>query len=143
MTVKALSPNVSVSSQISVEEAADAFHHGFRSIIGNRPDGEDPQQPDWAEIEAAAQGAGLETRHIPVSGNAIDEAAVAQFAEALETMPKPVLAYCRSGRRSAILWALSNNGSLTAEERIRTGKRAGFDFEPLRQRMEGPASGRA
>ena len=140
MTVKALSPNVSVSSQISVEEAAAARRDGFRSIIGNRPDGEEPDQPSWAEIEAAAQAAGLETRHIPVSGE-IADAAVAEFAEALETMPKPVLAYCRSGRRSAILWALSNNGSLTAEERIRTGKRAGFDFEPLRERMEGPASG--
>ena len=141
MTVKALSPNVSVSSQLSVEEAAAAFRNGFRSIIGNRPDGEAPGQPRWADVEAAAQAAGLETRHIPVSGNAIDQAAVAEFAQALETMPKPVLAYCGSGRRSAILWALSNNGSLTAEERIRTGKRAGFDFEPLRERMEGPASG--
>ena len=137
MTVKALSPNVSVSSQISVEEAAAARRDGFRSIIGNRPDGEAPGQPSWAEIEAAARAAGLETRHIPVTGNAIDDAAVAAFAEALETMPKPVLAYCGSGRRSAILWALSNNGSLTAEERIRTGKRAGFDFEPLRARMSG------
>ena len=135
MTVKALSPNVSVSPQISVEEAAAARRDGFRSIIGVRPDGEAPGQPSWAEIAAAARSAGLETRHIPVAGNAIDEAAVAEFAEALETMPKPVLAYCGSGKRSAILWALSNNGSLTAEERIRTGKRAGFDFAPLRARM--------
>ena len=71
----------------------------------------------------------------PAAGGAIDDVAVAEFAQALETMPKPVLAYCGSGKRSAILWALSNNGSLTAEERIRTGKRAGFDFEPLRDRM--------
>jgi len=137
VTVKALSPNVSVSSQISVAEAAAARREGFRSVIGNRPDGEASGQPSWAEIEAAAQAAGLETRHIPVANNAIDDVAVAEFAQALETMPKPVLAYCGSGRRSAILWALSNNGSLTAEERIRTGKRAGFDFEPLRERMEG------
>jgi sulfide:quinone oxidoreductase len=135
MTVKALSPNVSVSPQISVEEAAAAAENGFKSIIGNRPDGEAPGQPAWAEIEAAARGVGLETRHIPVAGAVIDEVAVAEFAQALETMPKPVLAYCGSGRRSAVLWALSNNGSLTAEERIRTGKRAGYDFEPLRARM--------
>ena len=137
MTVKALSPNLSVSPQISVDEATAAAHNGFRSIIGNRPDGEAPGQPAWSEIAAAAHGAGLETRHIPVAVNAIDEVAVAEFAQALETMPKPVLAYCGSGRRSAVLWALSNNGSLTAEERIRTGKRAGYDFEKLRARMEG------
>ena len=141
MTVKALSPNLSVSPQLSVEDAAAVGLNGFKSIIGNRPDGESPNQPSWAEVEAAARAAGLETRHIPVSGNAIDQAAVAEFAQALETMPKPVLAYCGSGRRSAILWALSNNGSLTAEERIRTGKRAGFDFEPLRERMEPPPPG--
>lgn len=140
MIVKALSPNVSVSPQISVEQAAAAGGDGFRSVICNRPDGEETEQPAWAQIEAAARAAGLETRHIPVSLDLIDEAAVAQFAEALETMPKPVLAYCRSGRRSAVLWALSNNGSLTAEERIRTGKRVGFDFEPLRARMEGSAA---
>ena len=139
MTVKALSPNVSVSPQISADEAAAAAQNGFRSIIGNRPDGEAPGQPAWSEIEAAARDAGLETRHIPVAINAIDEVAVAEFAQALETMPKPVLAYCGSGRRSAVLWALSNNGSLTAEERIRTGKRAGFDFERLRSRMTGDA----
>ena len=62
---------------------------------------------------------------------------IAAFAEALETMPKPVLAYCGSGRRSTILWALSNNGSLTADERIRTAARAGFDLEPHRARMAG------
>ena len=89
MTIKALSPNVSVSPQIDAEEAAAAAEKGFRSLICNRPDGEEGGQPDWATIAAAARGAGLETRHIPVVASAIDDTSVAEFSEALEAMPKP------------------------------------------------------
>lgn len=138
MTVKALSPNVSVSPQIAPEDVAPlAEAHGFKSLICNRPDGEEEDQPRWAEIAAAALEAGMETAHIPVTGKDFRPEAVAAFADALESMPKPVLAFCRTGTRSTILWALSNNGSLTADERIRTGTRAGFDLEPWREAMEG------
>lgn len=136
MSVKALSPNVSVSPQIAIGDLPDIATHGFKSVIGNRPDGEETGQPRWDEIAAAAQEAGLEARHIPVGTAGIDDDSVRDFAEALEALPKPVLAYCRTGTRSAILWALSNNGSLTADERVRTGARAGYDLEPYRDRME-------
>jgi sulfide:quinone oxidoreductase len=138
MTVKALSPNVSVSPQIAPADVASlAEAHGFRSLICNRPDGEEGGQPAWSEVAAAGLEAGLETAHIPVSGKDFRPEIVESFAAALETMPKPVLAYCRTGTRSTILWALSNNGSLTADERIRTGARAGYDLEPWRTAMEG------
>lgn len=138
MTVKALSPNVSVSPQIVPADVATLVEaHGFRSLICNRPDGEEDGQPSWAEVAAAGLEAGLETAHIPVSGKDFRPETVAAFADALEAMPKPVLAYCRTGTRSTILWALSNNGSLTADERIRTGARAGYDLEPWREAMEG------
>jgi len=138
MTVKALSPNVSVSPQISPADVAPlAEAGGFKSIICNRPDGEEEGQPDWAEVEAAARVAGLETAHIPVWGKDFRPETIAAFSNALEAMPKPVLAYCRTGTRCTILWALSNNGSLTADERIRTGARAGYDLEPWREAMEG------
>lgn len=138
MTVKALSPNVSVSPQIAPADIAPlAEAGGFKSLICNRPDGEEPDQPEWAAVEAAAHAAGLETAHIPVWGKDFPPETVAAFSDALETLPKPVLAYCRTGTRCTILWALSNNGSLTADERIRTGARAGYDLEPWRDEMEG------
>ena len=138
MTIKALSPNLSVSPQIAPAQiAAAASAHGFRSIICNRPDGEESDQPNCADIEGAARDFGLEFAHIPVSGKDFTRESVAAFAAALENLPKPVLAFCRTGTRSAVLWALSNNGSLTADERIRTGARAGYDLEPWRARMEG------
>jgi sulfide:quinone oxidoreductase len=137
MTVKALSPNLSVSQQIPLEDVASLTHAGgFKSLICNRPDGEEDGQPDWADVETAARAAGLETAHIPVWGKEFRPETVAAFANALEAMPKPVLAYCRTGTRSTILWALSNNGSLTADERIRTAARAGYDLEPWRAAME-------
>lgn len=138
MNPKALSPNLSVSPQIAPADAAAAAEQGFRSIICNRPDDEDANQPDFAAIAAAARDAGLESAHIPVSGKDFSPEAVAAFNQALETMPKPILAYCRTGTRGAVLWALSNNGALTAEERIRTGHRAGYDLEPFRARMSEP-----
>lgn len=135
MTIKALSPNVSVSPQIGLDDVAAAADHGFRSIISNRPDGEEAGLPDWAEFEAAARAAGLESRHIPVTALAISESDVAAFEQALEQLPKPILAFCRTGNRSTILWALANDGALTADERIRTAARAGYDLEPFRARM--------
>ena len=62
-----LDDTVSVAGQIAPEEMRALAGQGFRSIIGNRPDGEEPGQPDWAELEAAAREAGLETRHIPIA----------------------------------------------------------------------------
>ena len=142
MTIKALSPNVSVSPQIAVEDVATAADQGFRTIISNRPDGEDPDVPDWGEFEAAAKDAGLEARHIPVVAQNIGESDVAAFEKALEELPKPLLAFCRTGTRSTIMWALANDGALTADERIRTAARAGYDLEPFRARM-GDSSDRA
>ena len=135
MTIKALSPNVSVSPQIAADDVAAAAGQGFRAIISNRPDGEEPGVPDWAEFQAAAEAAGLESRHIPVTAQAISESDVAAFEQALEELPKPILAFCRTGTRSTIMWALANDGALTADERIRTAARAGYDLEPFRARM--------
>jgi len=135
MTIKALSPNVSVSPQIAVEDVAAAADQGFRTIISNRPDGEEAGVPAWAEFEGAAKEAGLEARHIPVVAQAISESDVAAFEQALEQLPKPILAFCRTGTRSTIMWALANDGALTADERIRTAARAGYDLEPYRARM--------
>lgn len=142
MTIKTLTPNVSVSPQIAVGDVAAVAEHGFRAIISNRPDGEEAGQPDWSEFAAAADDAGIAARHIPVTAQAISDSDVATFEQALEELPKPILAFCRTGTRSTIMWALANDGALTADERIRTAARAGYDLEPFRTRM-GDGSDRA
>jgi len=107
MTPKKLSAEISVAPQIEPSDIEGLAAQGFKSIICNRPDGEGADQPPFAEIERAAAAAGLGTRYVPVAaGNVTDEDA-AKFAAALAELPKPILAYCRSGTRSTTLWALS------------------------------------
>jgi len=134
MQLKPLSGELSVTPQISVPDVASLAELGFRSIIGNRPEGESPDQPSWNALEEAAGQHGLETCHIPVMASAISDADVDAFRVALRDLPKPIAAFCRTGMRSAILWALAN-GESTTVERIRTAARQGYDLEPFRVRM--------
>lgn len=76
---------------------------GFRSVICNRPDGEGVDQPTFDEIAAAARELGLEARYLPVEPNHIGDAEVAAFGALVNALPKPILAYCRSGNRAAML----------------------------------------
>jgi uncharacterized protein (TIGR01244 family) len=101
-----LTPAISVSPQISLEDCAAARDQGFAAIICNRPDDEDAGQPDAATIAAAAAAAGLRFTHIPVDASGIDTDHITAMAAALAE-GGPVLAYCRSGTRSTNLWALA------------------------------------
>ena len=107
MTLTQLSPNVSVRPQLFPAEVAAVAAAGFKGIINNRPDGEAPDQPSSAEIEAEAKRHGLAYRHIPiVPGQATEEDARA-FARAVREAGGPVLAFCRTGNRSAGLWKMT------------------------------------
>src|SRR5579859_5636724 len=95
----------SVAPQIAPADLAAAAAQGFTLVINNRPDGEAPDQPGSAQMEAAARAAGLDYVHIPVRGGpTLDqvEAVQAAIAEA----KGPVLAFCRSGTRSIVTWSL-------------------------------------
>ena len=119
----------STSPQISVADVAEAARQGFRTIINNRPDGEDPAQPSAAEIGAAAKAAGLAYHHIPVRGSPTPEQVEATRAVLQET-PEPVLAFCRSGTRSIITWSLSQatSGAISRSELVGLARGAGYDL---------------
>ena len=104
MQITQLDEKVSVCGQIAPEIMRALAEHGFRSIICNRPDGEEPGQPAWAEVEAAARNAGLEARNIPIASMEDIAARKGDFAQAIDEMPGPVLAYCRTGNRSGRLY---------------------------------------
>ena len=135
MKLAVLTPNVTALAQPSTNDIADLAQRGYRSVIGNRPDGESDDQPAWAELEAAAAQQGLESRHIPVVMGQITDEQVAEFRDALETLPKPIAVFCRSGTRAALLWALANQANLTVDERIAIAAKEGYDLEPFRQRL--------
>lgn len=134
-SVRTITPDFSVSAQVDPDDLQSLADAGFRSIISNRPDDEDPGQPDWSEIEAAAKAVGLEARHIPVIPGAIGSDDVANFATALDEMPRPILAFCRSGTRAASLWGLAQAGHRSPDEIIDAAANAGCDLSALRQRL--------
>ena len=110
MDEKKIAPDYAVSGQITPEEVKEVRARGYRSIMCNRPDDEQPGQPRFAEIEAAAREVGLAVAWVPVVSGAIIDADVEAFRKTLEELPHPVFAYCRSGTRSQNLWVLSRKG---------------------------------
>jgi sulfide:quinone oxidoreductase len=126
---------LTVSPQIAPEDIAAIKAAGFRSIVCHRPDGEGADQPLFREIEDAARAAGLEARHQPVvSGRMSDEDAVA-FGELMQALPKPVFAYCRTGTRSASLWALSQAKARPLPDILERTRAAGFDMGGIVRRI--------
>jgi uncharacterized protein (TIGR01244 family) len=120
---------VSVSPQISLAEVDEAAREGFRLIINNRPDGEEPGQPPSREFEAAAAAAGLAYVHIPVRGGPSHEQVESQ-RKVIAEADGPVLAFCRSGTRSIVTWAIGEalSGARERDELIRLGRDAGYDL---------------
>ena len=105
LPIRAVSPDVCVAPQLTPEAMAQAAAMGFKSVVNNRPDFEHgPGQPTSAEIEAAARAAGLEYRFLPVEGGYQSPEEIAAFAKLLGDLPKPMLAFCRSGARSTKLF---------------------------------------
>jgi uncharacterized protein (TIGR01244 family) len=122
----------SVSPQIEPEDLAVAKAQGYVLVINNRPDGESPGQPDSAIMAAAAKAEGLDYVHNAVWGGPTPEQIKAQ-ADAIATADGPVLAFCRSGTRSIVTWALgqAQSGVRDTAELVRLGAAAGYDLAPI------------
>ncbi|MBA3669554.1 MAG: TIGR01244 family phosphatase [Sphingomonas sp.] len=123
---------ISVCGQITAETVADLPAQGVTMLINNRPDGEDPGQPAAGDIEAAAERAGLAYRHIPII-RGMGPADVAAMAQAIDQADGgKVLAFCRSGNRSALVSALARRrqgiAQATIEEQLIA---AGVDPSPI------------
>jgi TIGR01244 family protein len=104
LNAQRLTADVAVAGQLEPAAMAEAAAAGFRSVVNNRPDFEGgPAQPTSADLEAAARAAGLDYAFLPVSPSVQSPEDVARFAALLDSMPKPILAFCRSGARSGKL----------------------------------------
>ena len=135
MAIRRLNDEISVADQISVADVEQIARDGFRSIVCNRPDGEAPDQPEYASIEAAAKDAGLEIRWQPVISGQMSDDDGREFGRIYEDLPKPVLAYCRTGTRCTALWSLSQAGQRPVEEILGVAAAAGYDMGPLGPRI--------
>ena len=125
-----------MSPQIAPEDVAAIAAQGYRAIICNRPDGEGADQPSFDEIDAAAKAAGLEARYVPVqSGHGARTRTSTAFGTALAEVQRPVLAYCRSGTRSATLWSFHESRKRPMPEILAATKAAGYDMNGVARRI--------
>ena len=106
LPIRQIDADVCVAAQLSPDAMAELARLGFRSVVNNRPDFEHgPDQPTSAAIEAAARAAGLEYRFLPVAGGYQSPEEIERMAALLAELPRPLLAFCRSGARSTRLYA--------------------------------------
>ncbi len=135
MDARTITAGLSVSPQITAADVQAVADQGFRAIICNRPDGEGMDQPNFDEIEAVARSLGLQTRYLPITaGKVQDEDAVA-FGALLTELPGPVLAYCRTGTRSATLWSLAVAPNKPVSDILAATKAAGYDMGGVVRRI--------
>lgn len=105
LPMQSIAPDICAAPQLTPEAMAEAAAMGFKSVVNNRPDFEHgPDQPTSAAIQAAAEAAGMEYRHLPVAGGYQSPAEIEAFAQLLEELPRPLLLFCRSGARSTRLF---------------------------------------
>jgi sulfide:quinone oxidoreductase len=123
-----LSDTLSVAGQISPADLPAIARAGFKSLICNRPDGESPGQFSHHDLAAAASQAGLTLAYQPVESGRVSQPDGWAFAALLNQLPGPTLAYCRSGLRSATLWALSQADSQQWPVLVQRAAAAGFNL---------------
>lgn len=126
MKIVRLTETVAVSQQITPENVAEIAAAGFRVLVNNRPDGEEPNQPTSADIAAAAEAAGLEYHYMPVNALNFPGPDVEQMGQLLNDTARPVLAFCRSGTRCANLW-VATRGDEARDQAARQAAQLGYD----------------
>ncbi|MDQ8757129.1 TIGR01244 family sulfur transferase [Sphingosinicella sp. LHD-64] len=131
----ALDEKVRVAGQIAPSDLPAIAATGVTLIVNNRPDGEEFGQPTGADIETAARAIGLDYRYIPVAGGFSPDQ-VSAMAEALDAAAGEALVFCRSGTRSAYLWALARAAQgVAGATLIVQASAAGYDLSPLRNHL--------
>lgn len=130
--IRQLDNRTLVSGQIAPQEVASLAQQGVTVLVNNRPDGEEPDQPLAAELEAAAAEAGIAYRYVPIQ-RGIGPSDVEAMREAInEAGDGKVLAFCRSGTRSALVCALAHREEGASREEVeRRLSEAGFDSGPI------------
>ena len=107
MRIIQLAENYSVTMQIDPDDVEDFAEQGFTTIVCNRPDGEEYAQPSSASVREACERHGIGFHMLPMQGSAVSPETLQQFNEVMRNAVGPVLGYCRTGTRSAILWQIA------------------------------------
>lgn len=129
--IRPLDDKTLVSGQIQPADIVELKRLGVTLIVNNRPDGEDEGQPAAAEIEAAAEEAGIAYRFVPIL-RGIGPSDVEAMQEAIDAAEGKLFAFCRTGNRSTLAWAVARRGQgASIEELQQAAARAGIDLSPV------------
>ncbi|CAG9294942.1 protein tyrosine phosphatase family protein [Celerinatantimonas diazotrophica] len=129
MEIHQITKQLSVCPQLTVDEIKTIHQLGYQTIICNRPDGEQPEQPKAEDLKQAAEELGMTFIFQPIVNGQIEFSDGTEFLSYLESSNTPILAYCRTGTRSTILWALSQHNRLSAEQIRQQTLAAGYKID--------------
>jgi len=136
MDIRPIAEGYAVTPQIEPADVPDIAAQGFTTVICNRPDGEVPHELSAQVIRAAVEAAGLTFIENPMAGGALAMDHITAQRAALDGAGGPVLAYCASGNRSTILWALANAGRRPTDELVRAGADYGYQVPQFRDLID-------
>lgn len=140
MDTREITPKFSVAPQISPDDMHDLVAAGFKRILCNRPDAEVPVSHQAASMEAAAREAGLEFFFCPLTHLTMTPDVIAHNHELIAECDGPVLAYCASGTRSTIAWALAAVQYSSVDDVVSAARAAGYEIDNLRPTLEAAAN---
>lgn len=129
MNIAKLTDEFSVTGQIDPTDLEQIAAMGFKSIFCHRPDGEGEQQPEVVLMMQAAKAYGINVIYLPVVPSKISASDLQAFAEQYAQAPKPILGYCRSGKRAMTLWAMSQAEQQTLEELQALSAQAQYNYQ--------------
>ena len=136
MDIRPLSETFAVSPQIEPGDLAAIKAAGFTTVVCNRPDAEVPPGLQAEAIRRAAEAEGLRFIDNPLSHGSLTMDHIDMQGRALAESDGPVFAYCASGNRSSILWALSQAGRVPTDDLVEAGARAGYNLEVVRPQID-------
>lgn len=140
MDLRPLSDDHSVAGQLDPADMAALAAQGVTTVICNRPDMEVPPSHQAAAMQEAAEAAGLDFIFNPVNGAAMTMDNVEEQAEAIDSAQGPVVAYCASGMRSAVMWAFAQAGRMPTDDIIAAGEAAGHQLAGMRGQIDALAA---
>lgn len=141
MEAREITPRYSVSPQISIDDLPAIVAAGFKTVICNRPDEEVPPSHQAEAIRTAAEAAGLRFEVLPLTHQTMTPDNVGRQRALYEGCEGPVLAYCASGTRCSVVWALSQAADLPADDILARTQAAGYQLDGLRPALESLAAG--
>ena len=135
---RVMAEGFAVSPQITADDFSVLAAAGYKTIINNRPDGEEAGQLTAAEAQEIAEANGLNYVHIPVRMPELTAETVEKFSVAIKENPGPVLAHCKSGTRSCVLWSMvtAKENTMTLEELMACAAKGGYDLTRMRPLIE-------